>query len=293
MQTANKKLNIFFPQIILMLFFNSLLFCSHAQSDSIVLKDVSWDATAPAGSTELFIPSGNSLMAGFIYKANGSQKHPTLLLLHGYPGNERNLDLAQIVRAYGWNVIYFDYRGSWGSQGEFSFKNCVQDVLNTVSFCKKYSDSLRIDTSNIVLFGHSMGAWVCLKALALLPGIKKGFALSTWNIYADMKNVTPAQLTALANNPNNGLTYFVLNTPVEKIFSPVIGNPAYYNLQNDNALADKQIIMLDEHNSNKELAEWLRKNNHNYFRHDVWQTDHGFTNKRISLINTVLAFLDK
>jgi pimeloyl-ACP methyl ester carboxylesterase len=136
-----------------------------AQGDSIVLRDITWDKHSPAGMTELSIPSGDALLAGFIYKANGPRKHPTLLLLHGYPGNERNLDLAQVVRTHGWNVIYFDYRGSWGSQGKFSFKNCVKDVVNVVAYCKKYRDSLQIDTSNIVIFGHSMGGWVCLKAL--------------------------------------------------------------------------------------------------------------------------------
>ena len=64
---------------------------SYAQSDSIILKDINWDKNSPAGMNELFISSGKSLLAGFIYKANGEQKHPTLLLLHGYPGNERNL----------------------------------------------------------------------------------------------------------------------------------------------------------------------------------------------------------
>jgi pimeloyl-ACP methyl ester carboxylesterase len=169
----------------------------------------------------------------------------------------------------------------------------VQDVVNTVAFCKKFSDSLRIDTSNIVLFGHSMGGWVCLKALAALPGIQKGFALSTWDIYDDFKNVTPAQLKALSNNPGNGMSYFVLNTPVEKIFTPVINNLSYYNLRSEPALAARQIIMLDEHNGNKELAESLRKNNQKYFDYEVWPTDHPFTNKRISLINKVIAFLDK
>jgi predicted alpha/beta-fold hydrolase len=67
-----------------------------AQSDSIVLKDLTWDKDSPASSTELFIPSGNSLLAGVIYNANGLQKHPTLLLLHGYPGNERNLALHKL-----------------------------------------------------------------------------------------------------------------------------------------------------------------------------------------------------
>ena len=96
-------------------------------------------------------------MQGFLLRANGKQKHPTLILLHGYPGNERNLDLAQVVSGRGWNVIYFDYRGSWGSQGKFGFENAVEDVVNVVDFCEKNQDKLQIDPSNIVLFGHSMG----------------------------------------------------------------------------------------------------------------------------------------
>jgi len=263
-----------------------------AQDDSIVLKDVTWDKNVPAGMNELFIPSGDALIAGFIYRANGAQKHPTLIMLHGYPGNERNLDLAQAVRAHGWNVIYFDYRGSWGSGGHFSFSNCVRDVANVVAFCKKYNDSLHIDTSNIVLFGHSMGGWVCLKALAQLPGIKKGFALSTWNIYADFKNVkTEQQMMEIARAEGS---YFVLNTPLNELFEPVVRNLPYFNIQNDTAaLASKQIIMLDEHNGNRDLAETIKRSSHSYFDYEVWQTDHPFTNKRISLINKVVAFLEK
>jgi pimeloyl-ACP methyl ester carboxylesterase len=280
------------------LFFAIILFVSintFAQSDSIVLRDISWDKAFPAGSTELFIPSGNSLLAGLIYRANGAQKHPTLLLLHGYPGNERNLDIAQVVRAHGWNAIYFDYRGSWGSQGKFSFKNCVEDVINVVDFCKKYQDSLKIDTSNIVLFGHSMGGWICLKSLQQLPTIKKGFALSAWNIGDDYKKVlTEKEMLQLANDPNTGGKYFVLNASLKEMFNPVIQNRDYYNLVNDGkALADKQIIMLDEHTRNKQLAEALKIANKSYFDYEVWQTDHSFTNKRVSLINKVLAFLDK
>ena len=94
---------------LLTLFISTYVF---AQSDSIVLKDISWDKNSPAGSEILFIPSDNALLAGLMYSANGTGKHPTLLLLHGYPGYERNLDIAQVVRAHGWNVIYFDYRGS-------------------------------------------------------------------------------------------------------------------------------------------------------------------------------------
>jgi uncharacterized protein len=266
-----------------------------AQPDSLVLRDIQWDKTAPAGSTELFIPSGGSVLAGIIYRPNGAEKHPTLIILHGYPGNERNLDLAQVVRAHKWNVIYFDYRGSWGSQGKFSFKHCVEDVSNVVAFCNRYQDSLKIDTSNIVLFGHSMGGWVCLKSLSQIPQIRKGFALSTWDISKQYKRVmNEKEIQALAKSPDNSSKYFVLNASLDEIFGPVLKQPAYFDIANDGAaLADKQIIMLDEHSRNKQIAESIKSSNRAYFRYEIWETDHPFSNKRISMINNVLAFLDK
>ena len=265
------------------------------QSDTIVLRDIKWDKNSPAGSKELFIPSKDALLAGLIYKPNGSEKHPTLLLLHGYPGNERNLDLAQVVRAHGWNVIFFDYRGSWGSGGKFSFQNCVEDVVNVVSFCNKYQDSLNIDTSNIVLFGHSMGGWVCLKALGQLPQVKKGFALSTWDILSDFKNVhDEKQMLEAAKNPDLDSGYFVLNSTLSEIFIPVIKEPTYFDLAaRTSMLANKQIIMLDEHQGNKQIADAIRNSGASFFDYQVWDTDHGFTNKRVSLMNKVLAFLDQ
>jgi hypothetical protein len=105
---------------------------------------------------------------------------------------------------------------------------------------------------------------------------------------------TEQQLEAKIKDPDTGAAYFVLNTPPKEIFQPVISDLSYYNIQNDaTALAGKQIIMLDEHNGNKALANALQQSNHNYFDYEVWQTDHPFTNKRASLMNKVLAFLDK
>lgn len=266
------------------------LFAQKTGADSIVLRDIEWDKTSPAGMQELNIPSGGSLLQGIIYTANGPQQHPTLFLLHGYPGNEKNLDLAQVVRAHGWNVVYFDYRGSWASQGEFSFEHCVEDVVNAVAYCKKLATSLKIDTSRLVLFGHSMGGWITLKALQRLPGIQKGFALSAWNIAnaaSSNQNILKAEKEAD--------DYFVLNKKSGKdLFKPVVDNPAFYNLANDAAaLSSKQIIMLDEHAQNKSVADAIKAGNKNYFKYEVWQTDHPFTNKRIALMKELLAFLDK
>ena len=268
-------------------------FCSgQVLTDSLTLHDIEWDMSSPASLKELQIPSNGSLMQGFMYKANGKQKHPTLLLLHGYPGNERNLDLAQVVRAHGWNVIYFNYRGSWGSQGRFSFENCVQDVVNVVGFCKKYQDSLQVDTTNMVLFGHSMGGWICLKSVQQLPGINKAFALSTWDIYGDLKNAHSEN--EIIKSATEGGEYFVLNSSIKEIFTPILKKPGYFNLANDGkALANKQVIMVDEHTSNTKIADAIKKENKGYFDYQVWQTDHPFSNKRVALIKLVLSFLDK
>jgi pimeloyl-ACP methyl ester carboxylesterase len=119
-------------QLFIILFLSTLI----TSKESTAQEDLKWSTDSPAGFMELQLPSAGSLLQGFMYKANGSKPHPTLLLLHGYPGNERNLDLAQAVRAHGWNVIYFNYRGSWASQGEFSFRHCVEDVKNIVAYLK-------------------------------------------------------------------------------------------------------------------------------------------------------------
>jgi pimeloyl-ACP methyl ester carboxylesterase len=262
-------------------------FYSVGQTDLALTKD------SPAGFMELQIPSAGSRLQGFMYKANGSKPHPTLLLLHGYPGNERNLDLAQAVRAQGWNVIYFNYRGSWGSQGEFSFRHCVEDVKNVIDWCRQESVKLQIDPANIALFGHSMGGFVCLKALQENPGIKKGFAVSAWNIYANARE--ESQKNALAAMEKEADDYFVLHKKSgRELFAAVLNEPDFHDLTKiPAALSGKQLVMLDEHQHNKALAAAIKQANRNYFRYEVWDTDHSFTNKRASLIKAVIAFLKR
>ena len=256
-------------------------------------QDLEWSKESPAAFQELQLPSDGSLLQGFMYKANGKQAHPLLLVLHGYPGNERNLDLAQAARAHGWNVVYFNYRGSWGSQGTFSFRNCVEDVINVVAYCKANAATMQIDTQNIVLFGHSMGGFVCLKALEQMPGIKKGFALSAWDIYNEVAPEAKNKwLPALEKEADD---YFVLNKRSGKeLYADVQNDPAFFDLHNlAPGLSKKQLVMLDEHNKNKVLAALFKQTNHGYFNYQVWNTDHSFTNKRASMIKEVLSFLDK
>jgi hypothetical protein len=46
----------------------------------------------------LRIPSHGVTINGIAYIAAGAGEHPAVVLLHGLPGNEKNLDLAQAIR---------------------------------------------------------------------------------------------------------------------------------------------------------------------------------------------------
>ena len=70
------------------------------------------DTANPMALEELHFASGGARLNGLLYLASGKGPHPTVALLHGYPGNERNLDLAQAMRRAGMNVLFFHYRGA-------------------------------------------------------------------------------------------------------------------------------------------------------------------------------------
>jgi pimeloyl-ACP methyl ester carboxylesterase len=132
------------------------------QIPAAIGTDPGRDQDHPARMEVLHIPSGGVAINGLAYLASGAGPHPTLVLLHGLPGNEKNLDLAQAVRRAGWNAITFNYRGSWGSPGAFRFANNLEDAAAVLAFVRDSTQAARlgIDSARIVLAGHSMGGWV-------------------------------------------------------------------------------------------------------------------------------------
>lgn len=63
-----------------------------------VKQDGAQDPVHPAHLLPVAVPSGEVTMNAALYVAAGEGPHPTVLLLHGFPGNEQNLDLAQAMR---------------------------------------------------------------------------------------------------------------------------------------------------------------------------------------------------
>lgn len=119
------------------------------------------DAKHPARMEVLHIPSGGVRINGVAMLAAGAGVHPTFVFLHGLPGNDKGHDLAQAVRRAGWNAITFNYRGSWGSPGSFSFDHTVEDAAAVLAYLRDTATvrALGIDTTRLVVGGHSLGGW--------------------------------------------------------------------------------------------------------------------------------------
>jgi pimeloyl-ACP methyl ester carboxylesterase len=120
------------------------------------------DAAHPARNDVLHVPTRGVQVNGLAFLAAGAGRHPTFVFLHGLPGNEKGHDLAQVLRRAGWNVITFNYRGSWGSPGAFAFDHTLEDAAAVLAYVRDSANArtLRVDPSRIVVGGHSMGAWV-------------------------------------------------------------------------------------------------------------------------------------
>lgn len=148
------------------------IFCSAAavaQSvPAAIFTDPPADSAHPAGMIVLHIPSHGVRINGLVYTPSGPGPHPTLVLCHGLPGNEKNLDLAQAVRRAGWNAVTFNYRGSWGSPGVYRFAQNLEDADAVLAYLRDPGNAakLGIDPKRIALAGHSMGGWVTAKTAA-------------------------------------------------------------------------------------------------------------------------------
>lgn len=284
---------LFFSLFIL----SALLSCKsgssvNSQRNNIdyLYNDFKPDEFYPAGQVELQIKSSGSTMYGLAYTADRKGPHPTLVLLHGLPGNERGLDIAQSLRRAGYNVIYFNYRGTWGSKGTFAFKNAIDDVSAVVDYLTDSlnKESLRVDPERIFLAGHSMGAGIALIAGLKDPRVKGIVGISVFNPYTLLQgDSAPGTLISLKEYL---LTLGMLNCDPDKFLNDILSNLKDYDIEDMVAKAEKPILVIDEHMNNTYFTKYNKREN---FEYKLWNTDHAFSNRRIALTKEIKNWLDK
>ena len=269
-----------------------------------VTRDPSFpDPEHPPRLAELRIGSHGSAMNAIAYLADGPGPHPTAVLLHGFPGNERNLDVAQAVRRAGWNVVFFHYRGAWGSEGAFSFAHVLEDVASVVAWTQdaEQTRELRIDPERIALVGHSMGGFAALLAGSRLPQVDCIASLAGANLasrgYAaagdpELASAMAAQLDAWSA-PLSGTSGQAL---VDEIAA---AGTDFDVLTRVPALSSRGLLLvagaLDRTTPPAEhhfpLVSALEAAGAAQLRHVVLEADHAFSQRRIALAREVTDFL--
>lgn len=242
-----------------------------------------------AGLQSMFFESDGERLLGTFFQARGEGAKPTVVLLHGLPGIEKNYDLGLGLRARGWNCLLFHYRGCWGSSGSYDLRTLTRDVGRAVDEVTSGKYPL-VDPEKIVLCGHSMGGWAAVvagaqdearnsrvKAVVALAAVSETAAWGFDEAAAEkqftpwLTDVSPAQLVAQWGELPNA------HDVVEKI--------APRPLLIVHGDADASVPVSHAHMLAEAAGEPVTV-------HIMAGADHGFSWERPELINLVGEWLD-
>jgi len=264
------------------------------QLPAAITTDPPRDKDFPAAMEAPDILSHGTRLNAVFYLASGAGPHPVVLLMHGFPGNEQNMDLAYVIRRAGWNVLVPHYRGSWGSAGSFSFSNAIEDTRAAVEFLRdpENAKKYRYDAAKIVLVGHSMGGFLSAYATAHDPAILGVALISAWNLGpAAAKPASDARTKSF----RDASTRLAGTTP-EGMLTEAQKNSAKWNYVDwAPELKTRPVLVVESHDGNdpdnRALAEALRKAGDPHVTEVYMETDHGYADHRIALQIAILDWL--
>lgn len=251
------------------------------------------------------IPSGGEFLVGRMFIAAGQGPHPTILLLHGFPGTALNLDIASKLQQVGYNVLVIHYRGAWGSQGSFSFLHSLEDVQATLTFIRKadVASEHRIDTSKIILIGHSFGGFLALKTASVDPTIQHVAALSPVNfgVFGQLLLEQEGFENRLYSTLKESAFFLNGSTP-EMLLNQIRTHQADWNTVNLVPTLLNRHFCLTAASDDAELpkayfhdplVQALTELDPPEFEHHVFETDHAYMGVRDELTQTLLRWLQK
>lgn len=267
-----------------------------------VVSDPAPDAAHPPRMASLTIPSPTATapdrMNGVFYLAPGPGAHPTMVLMHGLPGNEKNLDVAQSVRRAGWNVLVFHYRGAWGSGGAFSITHAMEDVKAVLAFLNEPAVATRygVDRGRIVLAGHSMGGFAAASAARENPIVAGLVLIDATDFGPRARRTAPLDAAARTKALENSfdLTGLAGVTPIA-LFDEVADSGAAWDVMTwVPALTRTPMLVVGAERgngrSNRAFADAVLKAGGRAAL-VILPTDHGFSDHRIALQATIVRWL--
>lgn len=258
-----------------------------------IYTDPPIDTAHPAGMSVLHIPSHGVLINGLLYSPSGVGPHPTLVICHGLPGNEKNLDLAQAMRRAGWNAVTFNYRGSWGTPGSFRFAQNLEDANAVLAYLRDSANAAKfgIDTRHIAIAGHSMGGWVTAHTAAHDSGLMGAILISA----ADMGHLGELprdRLVPLMADDMESLA----GVTAESMADETISHAKAFGFSNTiDGLSHIPLLVLSADDGlapqTDALVAAIRAKGNSQVTAIHQATDHGWSDRRIFLESTIITWL--
>lgn len=259
-----------------------------------IFTDPPHDTAHPARMAVLHIPSGGVAINGVAYVAAGAGPRPVVVLCHGLPGNEKNLDLAQALRRAGWTVITFNYRGSWGSPGSYRFAHDLEDVDAVLAYLREPANAaaLGLDTRRMVLIGHSLGGWATALTAAHDKGLIGAALISPGNIGLLGSLPRAAAIKAFGDN---GMEALADTSPATMADEAIAHAEAFDFVKAAPRLGATPLLVLTSDDGLAAPADALARgakaagNAHVTSVHVA--TDHGWSDARVRLQSEVIRWL--
>lgn len=272
------------------------------QDDPITSDPAPVDWDFPPTIATVTPDSHGDNLNGIIYISQGPGPHPTVVMLHGYPGDEKNLDLAQALRRAGWNALFFHYRGAWGSAGTFSVDHALEDVSAVLDFLSLPASQrdYRVDAQRIALVGHSMGAYLALLASARLAAIRHIVAIAPVNLGHFLAGAQPEWRAGIASSLDAMGHGAIRSADGPEQFMRMGDHPARYDLLERVADLDGKSLLFVAAARDQDVppsyhCEPLVKRLQERGKADVslaaLDTDHVFSTARIALARVVVQWL--
>ena len=296
--TAAMKVMRYIALALLLVILIGVRYTATAQATSAAAK--------PAATKQMVLPSHGVMLYGIFYLAADAGPHPTAIIFHGFPGYEQNLDIAQYLRAHGWNVLAMHYRGSWGVKGDFSFEHSAEDADAQVRFVLDPANAQKygIDTHRVIVIGHSMGGFMAASAIAHNKAVAGAVLISAWNIGADYESrlhgassVSTIQDEAKDLASDNNLL------PLSGTSGQALAREIYYHhaaLDMNNlapAIAPRPAFVVSANEGlapvDHAFAEALRKAGDTRVTERHWDTDHSYSGERAELSSAILEWAQK
>jgi pimeloyl-ACP methyl ester carboxylesterase len=259
----------------------------------------------PASTPAVTFASGGEALLGVLHVPAGAGPHPVVVLLHGFPGSERNFDLAQALRRAGYAALVFHYRGSWGVGGSWSWRNVLDDAARVVAAVREdaVSAAYRLDPQRAGVVGHSLGGFAALMTAAADPAVSAVVSVAGFDFgtASAASRADPAARLAYVESWDGELLPLRGTSGEALVAEMEAAGPAWSLARLAARLADRPVLLVGTGRDSvtpaevhhRPLVEAYQAYPVSRLEHRLFPTDHALSDHRVALARTIADFLDR